>query len=229
MDRMLHLLSRSPQNNPDASCESDDPCEQREKKIPDGYASGYFSEDFVEVPCPSHDHPILMIPKNYRRGFLDDLFQNDEFKWNLFTEKEYEWVFHDTPCTICSSLYEALLKKLKSPTRVFEMIYARPYQFNRRLGEGITVFNPGDRPMRQNVLTNPMLQARINSLLKDSMQAVWIAYPRWIDGEAAVIYHSGETGKNQLYVYRLDDGSTKRVSTNPQANYQYPHGEAAPC
>ena len=174
MDRMLHLFSRSSQAVPDFSCESDDSCEQQEKKISDGDASWHLSEEFVEVPCPSHDHPILMIPKNYRRGFLDDLFQNDEFKWNLFTEKEYEWVFHDTPCTICSSLYEALLNKLKSPTRVFEMIYARPYPFNRRLGEGITVFNPGDRPIRQNVLTNPMLQARINSLLKDSNQVRYI-------------------------------------------------------
>jgi hypothetical protein len=57
----------------------------------------------------------------------------------------------------------------------------------------------------------------------------WFAYPRWIDGESAVIYHSGETGKNQLYVYRLEDGQIKRISTNAVADYRYPHGEAAPC
>jgi hypothetical protein len=57
----------------------------------------------------------------------------------------------------------------------------------------------------------------------------WIAYPRWIEGESAVVYHSGETGKNQLYVYRLEDGSTRRISTNARADYRYPHGEAAPC
>jgi hypothetical protein len=57
----------------------------------------------------------------------------------------------------------------------------------------------------------------------------WYAYPRWIGGEAAVIYHSSELGKNQLYVYRREDGSTRRVSTNPRADYRYPHGEAAPC
>ena len=57
----------------------------------------------------------------------------------------------------------------------------------------------------------------------------WFAYARWIDGESAVVYHSGETGHNQLYVYRLDDSSIKRVSTNPTADYRYPHGEAAPC
>jgi Tol biopolymer transport system component len=57
----------------------------------------------------------------------------------------------------------------------------------------------------------------------------WYAYPRWLDGEAAVVYQSSETGKNQLYVYRLEDGSTKRVSANATADYRYPHGEAAPC
>jgi hypothetical protein len=57
----------------------------------------------------------------------------------------------------------------------------------------------------------------------------WYAYPRWIDGEAAVIYHLNQAGKGQLYVYRLEDGSTRRVSTNANADYRYPHGEAAPC
>jgi hypothetical protein len=58
---------------------------------------------------------------------------------------------------------------------------------------------------------------------------IWFAYPRWIQGESAVVYHSTQTGKGQLYVYQLEDGSTKRVSTNANADYRYPHGEAAPC
>jgi hypothetical protein len=58
---------------------------------------------------------------------------------------------------------------------------------------------------------------------------IWFAYPRWIEGELAVVYHSYETGKGQLYVYRLKDGLTKRVSSNASADYRYPHGEAAPC
>lgn len=57
----------------------------------------------------------------------------------------------------------------------------------------------------------------------------WYAYPRWIEGESAVVYHLNRTGKGQLFVYRLEDGSTQRVSTNPDADYRYPHGEAAPC
>jgi len=134
----------------------------------------YDDEDYVEVPCPSHDHPILMIPKHYRRTFFDDLFSNDEFKWKLFTEKEYDWLFREPPCTICNSIYWALLNRLNSPKEVYRMLYVRPYQFNRRLGEGISVFNPGDKPMRQNIMNNPMLQSRINRLLKDSNQVRYI-------------------------------------------------------
>ena len=132
------------------------------------------TEEYIEVPCPSHDHPILMIPKKFRRPFFDDLFLNDEFKWKLFTDKEYDWVFRDNPCTICSSIYNALLHKLRSPLKVFQMIFVRQYQFNRRIGEGVSVFNPGDKPMRQPVLGNPMLQRRINSVLKDSNQVKYI-------------------------------------------------------
>ena len=130
--------------------------------------------DYVEISCPSHDNPILMIPKPYRRSFFNDLFNNNEFKWKLFTEKEYEWVFRDNACTICSSLYQALLNKLKSPMEVHKMLYARPYKFNRRLGEGISVFNPGDKTMRQNILGNPMLQRQINALFKDSNQVNYV-------------------------------------------------------
>ncbi len=127
-------------------------------------------ENTIEVPCPSHDNPILIIPKDHRRAFFDDLFKNDEIKWNLFTEKEYEWVFRDNSCTICSSLFQALLNKLKNPLKVFKMLYARPYTFNRRIGEGISVFNPGDKPLKQDIYKNDILQSRINHLLKDSNQ-----------------------------------------------------------
>jgi hypothetical protein len=57
----------------------------------------------------------------------------------------------------------------------------------------------------------------------------WYAYPRWIDGDSAVVYHLNSTGKGTLQVYRLEDGSTRQVSTNAAADYRYPHGEAQPC
>ena len=135
-------------------------------------------KDYLEIPCPSHDHPILLIPKHFRRHFFDDVFENDEFKWKLFTAKEYEWVFRDNPCTICSSLFQALHDTFHNPLRIYARIYARPYRFNRRLGEGISVFNPGDEPMRQTVLTNPMLQRGINTVFNDSNQVKYL-YSRY--------------------------------------------------
>ena len=124
--------------------------------------------DYIEVPCISHDNPFLAIPKDQRRIVLDELIKNDEFKWRLFTEKEYEWVFKEDVCTICSSIYQSLLERLGNPSEVFKMLYARPYYFNRRLGNGISVFNPGDRPLKQNIISNQMLQKRINALFQDS-------------------------------------------------------------
>lgn len=134
--------------------------------------------DWVEVPCPCHDNPLLLIPKQRRRQFLDDLFENDRFKYTLFTDKAFEWVFQDVPCTICASLYEALLTRLKTPARVFEMVHAAPYHFNRRLGRGISVFSPGDRPVKEIILTNAYLQQMIDRLFSDSNQVRYI-YSRY--------------------------------------------------
>jgi predicted Ser/Thr protein kinase len=172
LERLSQLLDSTltDQSGADAAAGSENSLQGAEAFM----AANYLADDFIEVPCPSHDNPMLMIPKQHRREFLDDLFKNDEFKWKLSTEKEYDWVFRDTPCTICSSLYEALLYRLQSPQKVFNMLYARPYRFNRRLGEGISVFNPGDKPLRQNIMSNPILQRRINSLLSDSNQVKYI-------------------------------------------------------
>jgi hypothetical protein len=80
-----------------------------------------------------------------------------------------------------------------------------------------------DFDVQQRTIKNP------KAFANEAGKPFWFAYPRWIDGEAAVVYQSSETGKNKLYVYQLENGSTKRVSTNATADYRYPHGEAAPC
>lgn len=173
-DKVIQLLDSVPENEEAPVEAPGEPCGPLPSDPAGGDASSDGQGDFIEVPCPSHDHPLLMIPKHYRRQFFDDLFLNEEFKWKLFTEKEYDWVFREQACTICSSIYWALMNRLQSPREVFRMLYARPYVFNRRLGEGISVFNPGDKLMRQNVLSNSMLQNRINALLRDSNQVRYI-------------------------------------------------------
>ncbi len=132
------------------------------------------NENYLEISCPSHDNPLLIIPKSQRREFFDDLFKNDAFKYSLFTDKEYDWVFREIPCTICSSIYDALLNRMQDPAKVFKAVWARHYVFNRRLGAGVSVFNPGDPPLKQTVLTNEMLQRRINRLFGDSNQVQYL-------------------------------------------------------
>lgn len=145
--------------------------------------------NFMEIPCPSHDNPLLIIPRAQRRAFFDDLFKNDAFKYALFTNKEYDWVFRDVPCTICSSLYDSLLNILQDPMEVFKMVGARPYVFNRRLGSGISVFNPGDQPQKRATLSNDMLQRRINRVLGDSnlVQYIFSRYAKTNNGLYALM------------------------------------------
>ncbi len=131
-------------------------------------------ENYIEVPCPSFDHPILMIPKEYRKDFFQEIFTDSEFKQRLLNEKEFEWIWRDEPCTICSSLYKALLERVQDPWQVFQMIYAQPHHFDRKLGEGISVYTPGDKPLNENYFTNPELQKKIDTMLKDSNRVKYI-------------------------------------------------------
>ncbi len=135
-------------------------------------------KEFLEVPCPSHDNPFLLIPKAYRRDFFDELITDEQFKRKLFKEKQYEWVFKDNPCTVCLSLYQTLLDTLDSPSKVYDMVFARRYLFDRRLGEGISVFNPGDRISKTHVLSNQLLQSQLNALLRDSNRVPYM-YSRY--------------------------------------------------
>ncbi|MFO7609411.1 MAG: serine protein kinase PrkA [Candidatus Krumholzibacteriia bacterium] len=168
---------------------------------------------FVEVPCPSHDNPLVMIPKEARPAFFDELFASDEFKWNLSAGKDFDWVFKAAPCTICESLYQALLHKLGDPALVFRMIHARPYVFNRRLGEGVTVWNPGDRLTRQPVLTNPHLQRRISSLLQDSNQVRYLfsRYARTNNGIFALMDIKGHNKDRLLEMHNIISDGVHKV------------------
>jgi predicted Ser/Thr protein kinase len=145
---------------------------------------------FLEIPCPNHCHPIMHIPKELRGDFLDDLFVNSESKWRISDGKQYDWVFSGQPCTICASINTALLYKLQDPEAVFRRIMVRPYRFNRRTGDGITVFNPGDKQQRNHVLLSPQLQQILDKVLPPG-------YP--------VRYAYSRMGKTNNGIYALMD------------------------
>ena len=124
-----------------------------------------YPKTHLEFSCPKHDHPILQIPKENRKKFLDDLISDPHFKEKLFNEKEYEWVLTEIPCSICRSIFFSLVDILGDPLEAYKMIYARKAHYNRQFGEGITIFNPGD-PLNKRPISRPNLQHMINNLVK---------------------------------------------------------------
>lgn len=120
----------------------------------------------VRIFCPSHDHPLLLIPKSHRADFIDKLLSEKmtEFKHKLSNEKEYEWLFEREVCTICKSIFWALLDKLGSLDEVLGMAKVRYYKFDRRLGEGISVFNPGDKPAQGITLSDKLIQGSLDKI-----------------------------------------------------------------
>ncbi len=177
---------------------------------------GYF-----DVPCPSHDNPLLLIPKEVRRNFFDDLFEDDAFKWQLFTEKKYEWLFHEEPCTICVSLYQELLQKFRDPKKVIESVFARPYVFNRRLGEGVSVFNPGDRPLRNPIMHNDIIQRSLDTMLADGKRVsyVYSRYAKINNGIYALMDIKSHNTQRLMELHNIiSDGVHKVEDTEEKVN-----------
>jgi predicted Ser/Thr protein kinase len=123
------------------------------------------AERYLEIECPCNDNPILQIPKEYRKQLLDELIEDKVFKKRLFTEKEFEWVFKEIPCSLCNSIFGTLLDKVSNPLEVFKMIYAKVTNYSRQFGRGISVYNPGDTRTHQPI-SNPTMQKLINELFK---------------------------------------------------------------
>jgi predicted Ser/Thr protein kinase len=117
----------------------------------------------LDFSCPNHDHPILQIPVEYRKEFLDELIQNEWFKEQLFNSQQYRWVLKDISCPICNSITTLLMDTIGDPMEVFGMLFARTTKFDRQFGEGVSIFNPGD-PTPKEPINNPKLQALINDL-----------------------------------------------------------------
>ena len=71
---------------------------------------------------------------------------------------------------------------------------------------------------------SPQEQSAGLSIANEERKQVWFDYPRWTKDGAAIVYMAG----GKLFLHTLADGSTKQVSTDPKADYRYPHGEATP-
>ncbi len=162
------------------------------------------NSDILEVPCPSHDHPVLIIPKEYRAEILDKLVK-DNARLKIFYKKEYEWLFTENACTICTSLYDALINRLRSPAEVFDMLFAKRFIFNRRLGYGISVFNAADKEPENIFSTNEELQRQLSLRFRNSnlVQYVFSRYAKTNNGVFAIMDVKGENEKRFLNLHGI--------------------------
>ena len=150
------------------------------------------------VPCPSHDYPILLIPKEHRTAFLKKLLPDGtDIKSIIFKGKEYEWIFTGEVCTICRSIFNFSLEKLGSVDKVFGMLKARTYKFDRRLGEGISIFNPGDQPVWRANDGKPMGGIFANRFIQEGLDKLF--------GAARVKYVFSPLAKTNNGIYILMD------------------------
>lgn len=92
-----------------------------------------------------------------------------------------------------------------------------PYRY-----EGRTIYI-ADFEAKTRIISNPKPITDTNPDPK-----VRVLYPCWTRDESAVVYHCDKTGVPQLYMYRLSDGKTICVSSDPKGRYLYPCGEAMP-
>lgn len=113
---------------------------------------------YEEIPCPCHGHPFTAIPKSMRRDFIEELVGD------ALLDRRYEWLFREETCAVCSSIYDKLSEKYKAK-EIFDMVYARPRKFDRKLGEGITIYNPADKtPLKQEFIVNIALQKKLDNI-----------------------------------------------------------------
>ncbi len=134
--------------------------------------SKHYFDKILMIPCPSHDHPIIQIPTQYRKALLDEIIEDKAFKQKLFYNKEYEWVLKKTPCAICSSIFKALSSRL-DVEEILQMIYAKRYEYDKKIGEGITIYNPGDIVDNRPIIDKE-LQKWIDTLFKSSNAITYI-------------------------------------------------------
>lgn len=155
-------------------------------------------EDEFSVPCPSHDYPILVIPKKYRLGFFERLLASSPTEvQSALKEKQYDWILRSDVCTICRSIFWSAFERSHSLESVLSMVRVRPYKFDRRLGEGISIFNPGDKPMWGVVDGKPIGGYFTNQHIQEGLDRVF--------GQHAVRYIFSHLAKTNNGIYVIMD------------------------
>lgn len=158
----------------------------------------------LKIPCPNHDNPILLIPVEHRREVLENLLSG-EMRIKIFNKKAYEWVFKDEPCTICQSIAHTISEQVDSPSGLFNYIFARRYTYNRSVGNGISIYNPGDKEPEKFVYSNEAIQHELDIRFRDSniVKYVFSRYAKTNNGVFAIMDVKGYNEKRFLDLHGI--------------------------
>lgn len=174
-------------------------------KIDSSKIPPFDKDNIVEIPCPSNDNPITLIPIDQREEFIKNFF-DEETSEILYNNKDYEWIFYKEPCSICSSIFQAILDKTGSSEETFRMTYARRNVFDKRVGNGIAVYNPSDEIPKSKVKTNQRIQENLDELFPDR----------------SINYKFSDFAKVNNGIYGLMD-----IIENNEVRFNYLHGLAS--
>lgn len=169
-------------------------------------------KDFLEVSCPNHDFPFLIIPKDLRKSVLEKLISGQQ-KIKIVNKKEFSWLFKNNCCTICNSIYNALSSRMDSPSEVYDMIYAKRFVFDRSVANGISIFNPGDENPKQNISTNVEVQKGLGSLFRDSnlVKYIFSKYSHTNNGVYVIMDLKGNNKNRVLDLHGIISEGTHKI------------------
>jgi adenylate kinase family enzyme len=119
----------------------------------------------LTIPCPSHDNPLLLIPRDKRKEVISELLKdNKELRDEIFNKKKYEWIFTTNPCTFCSSISQSLADKHGD---ILPYLYVRQYRISKNLSEGISVFNDNDELPKFKAQPTEKIQEKLDEYFEE--------------------------------------------------------------
>ncbi len=191
--------------------------------------------DTIDFTCPEHDNPIIQIPKQYRRSFLEGILPESEFKTKLFNEKIYEWIWKDEPCALCKSIQKNITEKENKELAFLDYLYAKPWIFDRQYGDGVSVFNPNDM-LIDKPLQNEILKKELETYFKKQFQVIYSVWANTNNGVVALMDIKENNVTRLMTIHGLVSDSVHKVglieeniksffmgSVNPadKVHYQY--------
>ncbi|MCK7506299.1 MAG: hypothetical protein MZV70_21075 [Desulfobacterales bacterium] len=172
-DRATVAPARQPSSRGEADAAP--ACDGRERDA--GAADGrrLCRRPYHRDPLPEPRQPRAADPQGLSPGFLRRPVQERPIQIQAGDRKGIRMGLQGPPLHhLQLALRRAALPAEKPPARSSNACTRAPTASTAGWAKGISVFSPGDKPLRQQVIANPLIQKQINRILKDSHQVKYL-------------------------------------------------------